>query len=304
MILPGSGLPWRLGIDKNMADGPVAVQFTANSALAISRARVETTKYLLTQSESKGGSTISVRCQFNGFGREDKRSWITFHDGISNVPKGELRRQVVGIKPENAGGKLWSIDGTYMVFMRVSIDLAAWGRIPKRRQDLLVGRDRLTGCPFTSIDEGEMPVTDSRCPRSGTSEVVEPGNDHFREPPDAVPEILKLSHVQRANHHRLPHYNVDSRRIYRQGFEFLDDTDGELDVGLNFVSFQDDPDRTFFILTQKDWLGGVNFGGDPRYQNPEEKSLMSVTAAGNFYVPPMLRGEAFPGSMFFEPLVG
>jgi len=58
------------------------------------------------------------------------------------------------------------------------------------------------------------------------------------------------------------------------------------------VSFQNDPSRLFFILTDPNWLGNVNFGGDSSIQ--EIDNLFSVLAAGVFFVPPA--EGPFPGA--------
>ena len=299
LILPGGGLKYVPWVKENVSDTPFIIQFTANSPLAVSRAYVETERFISSQEVNRGNGRLFVKYVADGFGREDKRSWITFHDGISNVPKGELRRQVISVKAENAGNQNWSINGSYCVFLKISIDIQSWERIPRSRQELLVGRDKLTGCPIVSVNSNGDPQTDSRCPVEGTSEVVDPGNEDFREPPDAVSDKIKSSHVQRANHHREPFWKVDSRRIYRQGYEYLEMRANRYDVGLNFISFQDDPDRTFFILTQHGWLGGTNFGGESSTNSKAENNLLSVISGGTFFVPPLLSEEPFPGSKFF-----
>ncbi|HKG87052.1 MAG TPA: hypothetical protein VKA95_01910, partial [Nitrososphaeraceae archaeon] len=87
-----------------------------------------------------------------------------------------------------------------------------------------------------------------------------------------------------------------SRRIFRQSFEFLEPLDNPVKpfrAGLNFVSFQNDPGRLFFILTDPNWLGNTNFGGDPDDKQGMDKFL-SVLAAGVFFVPPV--EKPFPGA--------
>ena len=113
---------------------------------------------------------------------------------------------------------------------------------------------------------------------------------------------IKLSHVQRANHHRAPVFKPDSRRIYRQGFEFVEKANevGRYRVGLNFVSFQDDPDRVLFILTQSDWLGNLAFGGHLQEQEGGLDRLITARAAGTYYVPPARADLHFPGEDMFS----
>ena len=108
---------------------------------------------------------------------------------------------------------------------------------------------------------------------------------------------MRRSHVQRANHHIRPASDFGSRRIFRQGYEFLEwapEPPG-FRAGLNFVSFQDTPARLLKMLTAGGWLGGTNFGGDEQAQ-PELASLLSVYGAGVYFVPPVVEGEPFPGA--------
>ena len=72
-------------------------------------------------------------------------------------------------------------------------------------------------------------------------------------------------------------------------------------VGLNFVSFQDDPRRCLFILETPDWLGGVNFGGSEDEQSGGLAHLISARAAGVYFAPPVYPGEAFPGAGILQP---
>ena len=304
-VLPGSGIRYDTDVESNAADADIVVQLTADTALAVHRAQVETWKYLINSTTSGGAPLpLFLSAFYDGFGRDDRRSWIDFHDGISNLRKGEERRQVIAIKPDNAGGQDWTLNGTYLVFMRLPVHLQVWESCPQSQQEILVGRTKQSGCPLVNVDQG-LPVEDSRCPVEGTREVIEPGNEAFREPTSVVSDQIKMSHVQRSNHHRRPHFRPDSRRIYRQGFEFLEPSgsEGGFRVGLNFVSFQDDPHRTFFILTQLDWLGGLAFGGDSNAQHQSVDRLLSVRAAGTYFVPPVHATAPFPGSDMFAGAV-
>ena len=298
-VLPGSGIRYDADVDSNTADADIIVQLTADTALAVHRAQVEAWKYL---AKCCGGDPVplSLTAFYDGFGRDDRRSWIDFHDGISNLHKGEERREVIAIKPDNAGGQDWTLNGTYLVFMRLPVDLCIWEALPQSTQETLVGRTKQSGCPVVGMDQG-LPVGAEGCPVLGTQEIIEPKNEEFREPTSVVSDGIDRSHVQRSNHHRGPYYRPDSRRIYRQGFEFLEPggPESSFRVGLNFVSFQDDPDRTFFILTQTDWLGGLTFGGDPSAQPHGVDRLLSVRAAGTYFVPPVHARAPFPGSDMF-----
>jgi deferrochelatase/peroxidase EfeB len=112
---------------------------------------------------------------------------------------------------------------------------------------------------------------------------------------------LRQSHVQRANHHVKPASDRNSLRIFRQGYEFLEPLGVApgFRAGLNFVSFQDTPERLLRILTQDSWLGGTNFGGDPDNPLSGMDRLLTVRAGGVFLAPPVTDEERFPGSSIF-----
>jgi hypothetical protein len=70
-------------------------------------------------------------------------------------------------------------------------------------------------------------------------------------------------------------------------------------VGLNFVSFQDTPQRVTRLLTWERWLVGTNFGGSEN-PLPGVDKLLSVRAAAIFLVPPVDENEYFPGESIFS----
>ncbi len=72
-------------------------------------------------------------------------------------------------------------------------------------------------------------------------------------------------------------------------------------AGLNFLSFQDTPERLLRILTQDGCLGNTNFGGDPENLLPGMYRLRTVRAGGGlFLAPPVTDDEPFPGSSIFS----
>ena len=299
-LLIGSGLWYADDVRANLATEEIAVQFVADTQLAVNRAIVETWKVLEdTADPVTGAAPLLLTSFYTGFQRDDGRSWIDFHDGISNL-KSEDRRGVIAIKPRPVPEDRWTEGGTYLAFLRLGVDLSAWRKLDRRQQELMVGRDKLSGCPLEKVDDAGDPIAQNGCPVSGTSEIDVSGdaNSPFREPPDTAVTVLRQSHVQRANHHVKPANDRNSLRIFRQGYEFLEPLGVApgFRAGLNFVSFQDTPERLLRILTQDGWLGGTNFGGDPDNPLPGMDRLLTVRAGGVFLVPPVTDGERFPGS--------
>lgn len=297
-VVLGGGINYSSDVTRNPGSEEIAVQFLGETPLSVARAVVETETYLEVARNQHGPfAPIQMGAVYTGFNREDHRSWIGHHDGISNLRAGQERFDAiavpaVGLDPQDR----WTTTGTYLAFMRLDVDLRVWNAQSRRTQDILVGRDKITGCPFVDVDDAERPIGVSGCPVLGSDGPVDPANAAFREPPDGVPQILRESHVQRANHHQNPVNRPESQRFFRQGYEFMEPPDGNrpMRIGLNFVSFQAQISRLRDTLRRNTWLGGVNFGGKP---GPE---FIHARAAGFYYCPPSgVDGEEYPGQSIF-----
>lgn len=303
LLLRNAGLMYADDIRINLATEEIAVQFIADTQLAANRAIVETWKatqdMIIPETQT---APLLLTSFYTGFQRDDGRSWLDFHDGLSNM-KSEEREKVISIKPTNVPEEQWTVGGTYLAFLRLGIDLSVWRKLNRQQQEILIGRDKLSGCPLVSIDQDGKPISITGCPIAGTTDVFESANEQFRETPDVSSQILRQSHIHRANKHVTPINDRNSLRIFRQGYEFLEPTElaPGFRTGLDFVSFQDTPERLRRMLTQDGWLGGINFGGDLDNQLPGMDRLLTVRSAGVFLVPPVVEGETFPGSsMFFS----
>lgn len=297
-VLPGSGIRYAADAGTGAAAAEVCVQVTGETKLAVDRAIVETWKLLCDRAgPDSGAPDLEIAAFYLGSQRSDRRSWIDFHDGLSNM-RSEDREAAIAI--DTRGGEEWCAGGTYLAFLRLAVDLAVWRRLGRSEQELIVGRDKLSGCPIVST-AGGAPVTDPECPVPGTQIWETPNDPRFAEPPPTSDPVVLQSHVQRANHHG-EGVGPGGRRVFRQGYEFLEWKEGPpgFRAGLNFVSFQDSLDRLFGMLTGEGWLGRVNFGGDPNAQPPGLDSLLSAYAAHTFFVPPRAAdGEPFPGASVF-----
>jgi deferrochelatase/peroxidase EfeB len=291
-LLIGSGLSYAPDARANLATEELCVQAIADTKLAVDRVIVETWKLLSDRVDpATGAAPLQLTTFYLGAQRSDHRSWIDFHDGLSNM-RSEDREQAIAIE---AGTDVdWAVGGTYLAFLRLAVDLPLWRTLDRTSQELVVGRDKLTGCPLTGL-EGETPKSDPGCPVGGTQIWEEANDESFSEPPSADDARIRQSHVQRANHHQEPPSDAGTRRIFRQGYEFLEwkDSSPGFRPGLNFVSFQDTPQRLLRMLTAEGWLGQVNFGGDP---DDEPKSLLTTYAAAIYFVPPLRDSELFPGA--------
>ena len=301
-LLRGSGLHYRADIVKNVATEAVAIQFIAETQLATYRAVVETQRFLANYTdEFSDYPVLAMASSFHGFQRDDHRSWIGFHDGTSNLRSGSQREAALKIPTGEYE------QGSYLTFIRLEVDLDQWENLSRLEQEIMVGRDKVTGCAFDRLEVDGTPKTIQGCPILGTTQVSQsqpPGNTDFFEPPLVGNEELLQSHVQRANlQHNGNTADPQSLRIYRQGYEFLETSanGSSLSVGLNFVAFQSTPSRVIGMLTRSGWLGAVNFGGVPNNEGSKIPDLLKVTAAGTYLAPPVREGDAFPGETIFLP---
>ncbi len=302
-ISNGAGIHYETSVTTNPGSSAISILFTANSALAVRRALVETWKALADhlQATEEDEAIIAMVASYTGFGREDRRSWIDFFDGTSNMRSDERLKAIQIEKKGEVSAASWVEEGTYLCFMRLAVDLNAWRSHPRSTQEIMVGRDKLSGCPLVAAAGGQS-IPRAGCPFATGGNVEDGQNEAFREAPRPPGnQALKFSHIHRAN---LGRGATPVRLVFRQGYEFYDGTDaqGNPDLGLNFVSFQESPERVIGMLKLDDWLGGVNFGGDPNNQPAGLDALIRARAACFHVLPPRpVNSDELPGVEIFTP---
>lgn len=290
---PFQSLKWTDSAQPAAAQTDFAIQLTATSELAASRPIVEIQKLIDDQ-------TLPVRlvCFFAGLHRDDRRSWIDFHDGINNMPSDErLEAMEIRQNPQP-----WMIGGTTLAFLKIAIDMQGWRKLSREQQESIVGRDKLSGCPIAGIavdQGGAITITRMACPPNSEIGMGPGWSEDARDPPPSGDPLVLASHIYRANRTRQPPATDAARRIYRQGYEFVDSPPtGGVRIGLNFVGFQRDVSIVLNILRSRDWMGDANFGGVIADPSIPAFNLMSIVAGGLFAVPPL--GSPFPGSSLFD----
>lgn len=290
---PFAAMRWAAGVAAGRGEGDLCLQLTGRDAHAVNRAAVEAWKLIVDER-----LPLRIVETFPGFARDDGRSWIGFHDGVSNI-RPDLRERAVRC----TGDPDWNRGGTYLAFLRCRVDLAAWQSLSRAEQEMLVGRDKLSGYALRRVErEGERLV-----PRAFPRGSADPGpgaaeEEAFRDPPETGDPIVEASHVHRANQNRAAPTTPAGHRIFRQGYEYLSGVGPRgPELGLNFVSFQRDLYDLRQILGLADWLGGVNFGGraERARGEPEPIELIALEAGGFYAVPP--HAGPFPGASLFGP---
>ena len=288
---PFPSLPSVAKADVQSGEAHFVLQFIAESELAVSRAVAET--WLLIRAKRL---RFEVTGLYAGFNREDRRSWLGFHDGINNI-ESKLRRGAIEARADAATGEnpAWMDGGTYMGYLRLALDLEMWNALSPQKQEHIVGRRKTNGCPILHIPRKGEDVGLSGCPKT-----VGPDSEEYRDPPPAsrnLDDLAQFTHVNRANvnrHHDFIAADDRDNRIFRQSYEFLEALpDGRIRIGVNFVSFQRSLTCLTAILRNLGWLGDANFGDE----KPQRRPLVSLIGGGLYAVPPM--EQPFPGATVF-----
>ena len=116
----------------------------------------------------------------------------------------------------------WMGGGTYMAFLRLRVDLRVWHGLDRGEQELVVGRDKLSGTPLVAVRRDRRgrarPVAGPPLPGRPTDAQLA---GHL-DPPQTGDPLLESSHVHRANQSRASPEAPAALRIFRQGYDFLD----------------------------------------------------------------------------------
>lgn len=181
-----------------------------------------------------GRGTVVMRWSQLGFGRtastsrsqDTPRNLMGLKDGTANIraEDTEAMEKFVWVGSE---GPAWMRGGSYLVTRRIRMLLEVWDRASLQDQERTIGRHKYSGAPIGGTDEFEpLPLDEQR-------------NGHPVIPVDA--------HVRLASA-----MENDGARILRRGYSFTDGVDeslGELEAGLFFISFQRNPEQ--FVAIQR-----------------------------------------------------
>jgi deferrochelatase/peroxidase EfeB len=181
-----------------------------------------------------GRGVVAMRWSQLGFGRtattsrsqDTPRNLMGLKDGTANIraEDGEAMERFVWVGDE---GPAWMRGGTYMVTRRIRMLLEVWDRASLQDQERTIGRHKYSGAPLGGRDEFEpLPLEAKK-------------NGHPVIPVDAHVRLASASENGGA-------------RILRRGYSFTDGVDeslGELEAGLFFISFQRDPQQ--FVAIQR-----------------------------------------------------
>ena len=180
-----------------------------------------------------GEGTVLLRWTQLGFGSTSAtsttqvtpRNLMGFKDGTNNLKAedGAALDAAVWVGPET--DQPWLEGGSYLVTRRITMRLEQWDRDYLADQENVFGRSKISGAPLGAVAEhDDVPLTE----RKADGSLVVPMDAHIRL---AAPSTN------------------NGIRLLRRGYSFTDGVNqdtGELDAGLFFIAFQQDP-RTGFI---------------------------------------------------------
>ncbi|GAA2628634.1 Dyp-type peroxidase [Actinomadura fulvescens] len=220
----------RDAIDPRRSDGDLGVLVAGDDAFVAAQAL----RVLVTA----GRGTVRPRWQMTGFSTADGTG-TTPGGGMRATPR-NLMGQLDGSgnpRPDDPGfdqkifaaGPAWMRGGSYLVFRRIRMLLDEWERLPRHRQEQIIGRRRDTGAPL-----------------SGGTEFTAP--DLRKQNPDGGLAIAGGAHVRQSS----PLSNSGAT-ILRKGLSYFDGyrPDGTPDAGLLFIAFQADPRHGFTRIQQR-----------------------------------------------------
>ncbi|WP_210495042.1 iron uptake transporter deferrochelatase/peroxidase subunit [Patulibacter sp. SYSU D01012] len=222
-----------------------------------------------------GSGHVALRWMQLGFGRTSStsrtqatpRNLFGFKDGTNNLraedTAGMDRFVWVGAEEPQR----WFRGGTYLVARRIRMLIETWDRDRLSDQEAVFGRTKASGAPLTGTDEFDR--VDLAMKGSDGVTVI---------PPDA--------------HIRLASPEVHGgMKILRRGYSYTDGIDprtGNLDAGLFFVAFQQDPEKQFVALQRKLGVGDAL------------NEYIRHTGSALFAVPPGIRRGGFVGEGLFR----
>ena len=170
-----------------------------------------------------GRSVVAPHWAVLGFGRasagpgqETPRNLLGFKDGTRNVSADEQYSRFVWI---DSSDQPWLNGGTYQIVRKVRMLMETWDTDRIGNQQQIFGRHKEAGSPLTGTGEFDTP-------------------DFSAKDDKGKPVIDPLSHMALAARE-----NNDGIMIRRRSYNYTDglDAEGQLNAGLLFVSYQNNP---------------------------------------------------------------
>jgi deferrochelatase/peroxidase EfeB len=213
--------------------------------------------------------TATTRWTVTGFGRasagpdqETPRTLFGFKDGTRNiVTDADFAKWVWTTKTDQS----WMEGGTFLVARKIAQKIETWDTSSITDQQSVFGRTKLEGAPLTGHKEFDTPNF-SKLDAAGK------------------PIIPANAHIALAAHE-----NNGGIKIHRRGYNFTEGISelGQIDAGLLFIAFMNDPGHFVALQTK---LGSVD----------QLNAYITHVGSGLFAVPPAPKAGSFIGAALFH----
>lgn len=173
----------------------------------------------------KARGAVTMKWSQSGFtaignGKETPRNLFGFKDGTANPTQSQAQQDIIWYDHKD-----WLENGTFMAIRKIRMHLETWDRTSLKEQENTFGRHKISGAPLGETDEfAEVDIekTDSQ----------------------GQPVLPIDSHVHLAKKSKM--------EMYRRSYSYSDginETTGQFESGLLFISFQKDPDQFVKVQT-------------------------------------------------------
>ena len=213
--------------------------------------------------------TATTKWTVTGFGRasagpnqQTPRNLLGFKDGTRNIVTDADFDKWVWLKDQK---QAWMNGGTYLAVRKIHQNIEIWDTDRISDQETVFGRSKGEGAPLTGRREFDTP-------------------DFTKKDASGQYVISPTAHIALAAHE-----NNGGIKIHRRSYNYTEGIDdvGQIDAGLLFIAFVNDPDH-FVTLQRK--LGSVD----------RLNEYISHIGSGLFAIPPGPRTGSFVGAGLFD----